>query len=111
MVAVACTLVLMTRRHHDCDDADGGVAERAPGVLLERLLKACSESAMQPQVRMMGYSGGALGFLGLLQGVLPRLQVCWLGGRSSAWIDCGYCSEWSMLVIIEAEVMLRMVCE
>lgn len=40
MVAVACTLVLMTRRHHDCDDADGGVAERAPGVLLERLLKA-----------------------------------------------------------------------
>lgn len=70
-----------------------------------------SEPAMQPQVRMMGYSGGALGFLGLLHGVWQRLQVCWLGGRSSAWTDCRYCSEWSMLVIIEAEFMLGMACE
>ena len=40
MVAVACTLVLIPRRLHARDDADGGVAERAPGVLLERLIKA-----------------------------------------------------------------------
>ena len=66
---------------------------------------------MQPQVRMMGYSGGALGFLGLLQGVLQRLQVCWLGGRSSARTDCTYSSGLSMLVIIEADFMLGMVCE
>ena len=64
------------------------------------------EPAMQPQVRMMGCSGGPLGFLELPQGVLQRLQVCWLGGRSSARTDCRRWIELSMLVIIEAEFML-----
>ena len=66
---------------------------------------------MQPQVRMMGYSSGPMEFLGLPQGVLQRLQVCWLGGRSSARTDCRYCSELSMLVIIEAEFTLGRACE
>ena len=42
---------------------------------------------MQPQVRIMGCSSGPLG-LGLPQGVLQRLQVCRLDGRSSAWTNC-----------------------
>ena len=40
VVVAACALVLILRRFDARDDADGGVAERAPGVLLERLLEA-----------------------------------------------------------------------
>ena len=40
MVVVACALVLIPRRFDARDDADGGVAERASGVLLKLLLEA-----------------------------------------------------------------------